>query len=98
MSAAAGGSPQLPPIESPFLIGDTDPVVGATERRRQRPRGQFRAVILLAQVGGDQMLQAPGIDLAQKRRRLLVLQMAKATADTLLERRGICLLYTSRCV
>jgi len=53
------------------------------------PAPEMRPVVLLAQVGSNHMLQAARVDLPQQRRRLPILQVAKAPADTLLELRRI---------
>ena len=58
-------STQLPPIETRFLTGNSNPFSAAIEYRRQRRDGQFGTVIFLAQMRRHNMLQSACIDLRQ---------------------------------
>ena len=86
-TSAAGVA--LPPAEASFLVGDANPVITTIQSRRERLDGQIRPVVFLAQMCGDQMLQALRVDLPQQCRRLIVFQMAETPGDPLLQGRRI---------
>ena len=63
-------SGDYPPVQTGFLVGDADPVRFAVHGRGQRRARQSRLVVLVAEVGGDQVLQPRGIQSRQQIGRL----------------------------
>src|SRR5260221_5536542 len=59
---------QIAPAESRRLPGNADPRGFARQYRRQRPRGQFRTVVLLRQMRGDDVFEPAAIELRQQGR------------------------------
>ena len=72
-----------------LLSGHADPFRCTVHGTCQRCLRELRCVVLLAEVGSDHMPQARMIESGKQSRAGLIVEMAEATADALLERPGI---------
>ena len=79
------GTSELAPVEAFSLVGDADPAGRAIERARERGAGLLGRIVLLRQMRGNHVAQPRRVDRGQKLRRRLVVQMAEAARDALLE-------------
>ncbi|MEO8410941.1 MAG: hypothetical protein ABI478_10250 [Propionivibrio sp.] len=66
---------------------DADPVFGTIERKRERLDDDFGAIVLFAQMRGDDVLQLLRFDLTQQRSRLIVVEMPEPARNPAFERR-----------
>lgn len=80
---------QVAPVEALFLIGDADPGGGAVEGGGEGGSGQRRGVVVLAEVGGDEVLQLAGVEGREQGGGSGVFEMAEASGDAALEVRRI---------
>src|SRR6266446_10282235 len=82
-------SNELAPAEPELLIGDTDPVRIAIERRGQRRAGERGQIVVLAQVRGDQMLETQVVEPGQQARGRAIVEVSEFARDALLQRKWI---------
>ena len=77
------------PFESPSLIGQADPISLAAQYTDKGLAGEVGSVVLVRQVGGNQMFQFGTIESGQQGGGLAIAEMAESPAYSCLQPRGI---------
>src|SRR5512139_635558 len=77
--------PDSPPVESLLLRGDTDPVLAAAQRLRERGTCERRSVVLLREMRRDHVLETRAVERGEQAAGGCVVQVAEGTGDALLE-------------
>src|SRR5688572_8546407 len=77
------------PAEPFVLAGDTDPLILAAHRARERGAGERRTVVLLRKMRADDVLQARAVERAEQGLGVEVVEVAEGAGDALLQPAGI---------